>query len=395
MTPTPASIGKVLHQNRRSRPSKPNRPAAKNDRVEGSLDPGETDLPDGLEFTRLTARSGTRLRESCAIESDDRPGEHRSAYLLDAISAWREWIRDYRDAHLRFERDDETVRVPLENSFTPSYGDRYYARFKGLEREFVRLADDPHTAMLTFSGSTENADGGHRCPVDHLTDVLDPWAAGVKQELHRVMDDLGHHWEYARILEPHGSGYGHVHVALYIDGEVSAEDFAPVLSKHVEKCQIAASDAHTIENAVSVSRVDPDADPTAEDGPISNLGTYLCEYLGTYGDDPLDQPDEQQMFNTVVWAANRRRLAFSNGAQELIANDRRRRRREDTGTRPEDRGEVVIDPEAETIETPDEWCVRLVRVDPGGPEEYPAAGGSVDLETITADTGHDPPPARS
>ena len=178
----------------------------------------------------------------------------------------------------------------MENRQMPQYGDRYYARIKAFERQFVKEYDDPHSAMLTFSGSSENANGGWRCPADHLWDVIESWrpkrGRGVYHVLRDVLEDKP--WEYVIVVEKHRSGYGHVHCGVFIDGKIAEEDFHRVIDTHLRKCDIAGWDAHNYhspdpsDRPISVNRIDPG---NVEDGSIGNLGSYLGEYIGAYGEE--------------------------------------------------------------------------------------------------------------
>jgi hypothetical protein len=68
---------------------------------------------------------------------------------------------------------------------------------------------------------------------------------------------------------------------------------------------------------------------------VENLGSYISEYLGVFGESILDRSVSEQVFHAVTWATNTRRLDFSNGAQGLIKMEQFRR---ETGLNPEDRG---------------------------------------------------------
>jgi hypothetical protein len=183
--------------------------------------------------------------------------------------------------------------------------------------------------MLTFTASHENADGGWRCPADHIHDVRDGWDTARKQLPH-VLD--GYRWEYARIMEPHKDGYGHLHVAVFVETDaLDAETFRPVMRSYVGACESAGSAAHGLDtdglgDSVSVS----------DAGDIDNLASYITEYLGAFADgSALERPAHEQMFYAITWATNSRRLDFSNGMQDIIAAEEFRR---ETGLRPEDRG---------------------------------------------------------
>jgi hypothetical protein len=318
------------------------------------------------------------------LDADD---EIQARPTYKVVREWRRWMRSYGNSHIEYESDEgEVVRAPLENSYQNSYARRYYARLKDLERSVAREFDSLTTVMLTFTASHRNAEGGWRCPADHLADVVGGWNTARKQ-LYHVLD--GERWEYARILEPHRDGYGHVHVAVFVDtDDLDAERFRPVMRSHVGAVGPAGSEAHGLDQAGLGDAVSVSAD-------LESLAGYLSEYLGAFadGETALDRPMNEQVFYATTWATNSRRLDFSNGAQALIADERFRR---ETGLRPEDRGG------AESAESADEsgggptWEVRsLCEVEGREPRYYDPTSGGVEGGPIDGRGGVDPPPTRS
>lgn len=208
----------------------------------------------------------------------------------------------------------------------PQYGDRYYARIKAFERQIVKEYDDAHSAMLTFSGSSENANGGWRCPADHLRDVIESWrpkrGRGVYHVLRDVLEDKP--WEYVIVVEKHRSGCGHVHCGVFINGKIAEEDFHRVIDTHLRKCDIAGWDAHNYhspdpnDRPISVNRIDPG---NVEDGSIGNLGSYLGEYIGAYGEELFKRGLDELMLRAAAWAKGSQIVRFSKGANEMIKRD--------------------------------------------------------------------------
>lgn len=148
----------------------------------------------------------------------------------------------------------------------------------------------------------------------------------ARKQLHQALSDRN--WEYARIWEPHRSGYGHLHIAVFVedDGDrLDPGDFEPVMRSHVSHCDPAGWEAHRPDNseAISINR------------DVNNLGTYISEYIGIFGEEAVKRPISEQAFYATCWATGTRRVNFSNGAQELMAKEQFRR---ETGLRPEDRG---------------------------------------------------------
>ncbi|MFB6134436.1 MAG: replication protein [Halanaeroarchaeum sp.] len=295
----------------------------------------------------ISVRGGTKLRDEAARQKHGSDEERfRSQPWSAVLDEFLSWYNEYRDAELVFgSPEGDQVRAEMENSHMPQYGNRYYARIKAFERQIVREYDDPHSVMLTFSGSSANETGGWRCPADHLRDVIESWrpkrGRGVYHALRDVLD--GKRWEYVIVVEKHQSGYGHVHCGVFVDGHIEEGDFHGVIDTHLRVCEIAGRDAHDYhspdpdDRPISVNRIDPG---NAEEGAIGNLGSYIGEYIGAYGDELFDRGLDELIFRAAAWATGTQLVRFSTGANELIEQDLATRRDDDP---PEER--VVPNPE--------------------------------------------------
>jgi hypothetical protein len=318
------------------------------------------------------------------------------------VDAWRDWYEGYENTHIEFERDDgKTARTKLENSYQPEYGDKYYGKLKDLERGVEREYESLTTVMLTFSASTLNADGGPRCPADHMREIADGWKT-ARKHLYPALSGVS--WEYAKVWEPTSeegrgpAGYGHLHVALFVDAdetEIGAGRFESVMRSYSERVEAAAWEAHRPSgNAVSVSHS------------VDNVGSYISEYIGAYGERAVERPMHVQQFYAATWATATQRVTFSNGANEMIRDERFRR---ETGLRPEDRGGGESDEkggesgeadvregsdwlESDGADDGDEWDVRRLCSVPSRRPQYsdPTTGGVGTVETDDRD-GVDPP----
>jgi hypothetical protein len=261
------------------------------------------------------------------LPPNERPdGEYRGRPTYRVLNEWRDWMRGYESAHIEYESPEgETVRSKLENSYQQEYANRYYARIKDFERGVRRTyGDGLTTAMLTFTASSENANGGRRCPADHMTEIREGWRT-CRKVLHKVLD--GRNWQYVRIWEPHKSGYGHLHVGVFVHGDgLEPETFRPVFRSYVENVEAAGTEAHRVEGDDAAISINDD---------VENLGSYLSEYIGQYGEKLQERGLQEQIFYATTWATNTRRVDFSNGAQELIEYEKFRR---ETGLNPEGRG---------------------------------------------------------
>ncbi|MDZ7687627.1 MAG: hypothetical protein U5J64_02700 [Halobacteriales archaeon] len=281
------------------------------------------ELPSELEDVRLTERDGVEIREDCAVEGYS--GDYVSLKIPDCIEAFRRWYIGYEDKYLTFENPEngDKKKVPCTNAYKPEYTECQYARFSDLERGLkeeygARL----HTALLSFTCSNTDDDGNLLPPVDHLLDLEESYDA-VRRSLARVLD--GYRWEAVAILEPHQSGYTHIHFGVFVDGKVTEKNFHPVIDAHLRNCPRAARAAHDYssfdpsERPISVfhsGRTTNDRTPELE-----NLSAYLSEYLGNYGKSPLDADATTQLFYTVMWSLNKQRIRPTNGAQQYMQLD--------------------------------------------------------------------------
>lgn len=285
----------------------------------------------------LSAVPSDRLRREAVREIRDGDGGYKSRAVVGVLKAFLRWLAEQEDMQIVFtDPEGEEVTAPLENAYSESYIAEKYAVIKDGERGAVHETETLHTAMLSLSGSNLNSREDPRCPGDHLRDLKESFGRCVRRELQRVMTDAGFArydpedtpakwWEYAVVVEPHKSGYPHLHIAVFASAEIEAEMFESVLSKHVEKCEMAGSEAHQIrpedpdESAVSVNTVDPskEYDPDGEVEDITNLGSYLAEYIGATGKELWDRPVSELICFSLLWATETQRVHFSNGFHDL------------------------------------------------------------------------------
>lgn len=372
-----------------SRPSKNNRQDATETRSRRNLAVEPNELPDGTGLRPLSVEPGRRLRDEAVHELTDGV-QARPWYRV--VSEWRDWYDGYRRSNIEFDGPEgQTVRTELENSYMPKYGKRYYAKLKDFERGVSREFEGMTTVMLTLTASHQNAEGSPRCPADHMRDIMEGYDAARKQ-LHQALS--GRNWEYARVWEPHADGYGHLHIAVFVeddgDRDLRAEQFEPVMRSHVENCKPAGSEAHAVDGDDAAVSVNDD---------VENLGSYVSEYIGIFGDETLERPITEQMFYATCWATNTRRVDFSNGAQDLMSKEQFRR---ETGLKPEDRGGASMerwketgDPDGDVSDESGGWEVANICTVAGRQPSYadPTTGG-VETTPIDGREGMDPPPER-
>jgi hypothetical protein len=245
----------------------------------------------------------------------------RAATWEEATERWCDYIRDKEDVQTVFEdASGNRAKGSKPHRFHPEYADKQYAKLKDLERGIsAEFGKRLHTAMLTFTASSTSGDDRPLPPVDHLDDLLGSWDA-IRRALDRALG--GRRYERLAILEPHKSGYLHVHMAVFVDGVVQSSMFDPVIEAHVRNCDLAKWEAHDLDDDSTISVRHAGGD-RADDESLDELAIYLAEYLGTYGDDPLEQPEHVQAANALLWATERQRWRPSNGAQSYMATEAR------------------------------------------------------------------------
>jgi hypothetical protein len=376
----------------------------------------------GATGVRPLSVGGDQLRdEALAVEIEDeaggtvpltspnvnpQDGRVKSRPWYRVVNLHSQWYEDYRQSHIEFENPDgETVRAPLQNSYQPEYGNRYYAKLMDLKRGVERQWTDFSIVMLTLSASTLNANGQPRCPADHMREIADGWKVARKQ-LYDVLD--GRNWVYGRVWEPtssdgHGpAGYGHMHVAVFVeDGDgVTAEDFRPFMKSYVSNTLPAGWKAHRPEGTPCNDHKTAETDCSDCKNPVSvthdleeaNVATYISEYIGQYGEELTDRPIHERAFLAVAWATGTRRVEFSNDAQGIIRDEQFRR---ETGLRPSDRGDAeagLQDADEDAEDGEGDWTLScLCEVSGREPSYYDPTAGGVDMTEIDAADGLDPP----
>jgi len=270
----------------------------------------------------LTDRDGITLRKEVLDLDHLNIDENRPISWNGATDRWRNYIRDKEDVQSVFENGaGDRVQGSKPHRFCPEYADKQYAKLNDLERGLSEAYGKRlHTTILTFTASSTDDSDNPLPPVDHLDGLFESWDA-IRRALDRALG--GTRYERLAILEPHKSGYIHVHMAVFVDGKVTSTQFEPVIESHVNNCDLAGWTAHDLEKDSTISVRHAGADRNDSDDQLDELAIYLAEYLGTYGDDPLGLPEHIQSANAVLWATGRQRWRPSNGAQQHMSTDPR------------------------------------------------------------------------
>lgn len=230
----------------------------------------------------------------------------RIATVADGIDCFNAYLDNKEHAGLVLgERDSGDIRVlPYNHRWTAKYRDMVYAKLKAAERALDRIFGEgpTPTTLLTLTAHQTDEKGNPRPPMDVLDDLVNGWE-NFRKALRRALPD----WvrtEYIKVVEPHKSGYPHLHVVIF--GIATPVLQEKVEQLWVEKYGAGGADAH--ENAVEVAR-----GRTAQ---LQNPAQYLMKYLSktavrSDGSKPTSQGFEA--FSALLLISGNRQYSTSAG----------------------------------------------------------------------------------
>jgi len=299
--------------------------------------------------------------------------------------------------------------VDAKTRWGSDYQKKYKAQLDGWLRELTggerpsgKKTDagfeDPHIALISVSGSS-TPDGGRIGPVDLLSELNSTWSNHTYHAVRNTLRTLGFEsdeWQYDRRAEPHtgkrgnkagiNACYGHEHIILVIDGEVTADELRPIVEKHVEKCDYAGPSAHG-EDAIEVRKPDD----------LTDVSAYVADYASISPTGLLDREPEFQAFAAAAAAANYRTVTRSEAAKEAAQVDQCKQRYESAeAAQSVDHGDsVYYDKRDGTVRCAECECAHDVnqeqtigrhRIDSNDDEtgtETPVCDGGATVEIIT------------
>ena len=265
---------------------------------------GQTTFGDTLDYEELSLTGKVEYRS--ISEADNA----RIKSVTDGIDAHREYVENKENATLVLqERESGDVQVlPYNHRWTEEYRNMMYAKLKAAERKLGRIFGEGPTpvTMLSLTAHQRDENGDPRPPGEVLSDLLDGW-----DKFRRVLNRATEGWrtEYIRVVEPHQSGYPHIHVAVFGKADESLKE--KVSDLWVEKYGIGGASAH--KNAVSVAR--------GRSAQVENPAAYLMKYLGK---TTVRETGEQQQvagyeaFAALLWVTGKRQFSASAALSEAM-----------------------------------------------------------------------------
>ena len=260
------------------------------------------------------------------VEKDDT----RTLNTVDeACKAWYDYLDAKENQMLVMEEQEsgDHLVVPHEHRWSSGYRSRTYARLKAAERYVTaKWGDAVPTTMLTLT-APHNDQSGEARP---FTAVLDDIKEGMDKARHVVRRETeGIETEYLAVLEPHATGYPHVHLLVFgVASESLGEKVADYwTNRYVEGASRDAQDVAAVRGR--------DAQLSS---PAAYLMKYLSKSLARDGNDGMTDRESlptvagYDEFSALMWATGKRTYSMSEGLSAAVA---------DSGPEPD--------------ETPGEW----------------------------------------
>lgn len=262
---------------------------------------GQTAFGEQLDYDKLELTGEIEYR--AVAEGDTK----RVATVSEGIEALDEYRSNKENASLVLEeKETEEVRVlPYNHRWTSEYRSMLYARLKEAERCLERKYGDPiPTTLLSLTAHQTDENGEPRPPGKVLDDLVDGWEK-FRKAIDRATE--GFDTEYIKVIEPHESGYPHLHVAIFGKADPTLAD--KIQELWVEKYGIGNSEAH--ENAVSVGR--------GRSAQLQSMASYVMKYLSK---TTVRQSGEKQQvegyhaFSALLWVTGKRQFSMSGWLSE-------------------------------------------------------------------------------
>ena len=250
------------------------------------------------------------------------------------VEFFEQYINEAEDTVVVLE-DEGGSRKYIEqlHRFDETYMRKQYARVKQAERHYTgRYGSNYGVAMLTLTASNTADDGSFVPYLDHLEDLKNGYRR-ARNRLNKVLADC-EEWDYVAIVEPHKSGYAHIHLGVFFAGtELETDDFRPVIRSHLSNCDRAGEEAHKVlgqkeyefkKTANSVSRdsekhelgcVSVEYDDDSKAGMGSYVGSYLAKELNRES-DVTEAEAYLKRFYAGMWASGSQRFMTSQGLKQ-------------------------------------------------------------------------------
>lgn len=251
-----------------------------------------------------------------------------------AVSYFEKYIEESEDTVVVLESDEsEQKYIDQLHRFNKAYMRKQYARVKQAERHYKgRYGSNFSVSMITLTASNTDPNGEFVAYLDHLEDLKNGYRR-ARNRLNKVLDDR-EEWDYVAIVEPHKSGYAHIHLGVFYTGrDLKTQDFKPVVESHIRNCERASEAAHKVldqdeyEHLKVVNEVSRDGNKRdlgcvsveSDDNNKAGMGSYVGAYLAKElnRDNGVLEADEYlKRFYAGMWASGSQRFMTSQGLKD-------------------------------------------------------------------------------
>jgi len=264
---------------------------------------GLRDVPLDSDGIRVTVDEG----DTRTCESVEEAVQARYDYL-DA--------KENQSLILEDKESGDLLAVPHTHRWSPEYREKLYARLKAAERHVLaKWGEEVPTTMLTLT-APHNDESGDARP---FTAVLDDLKDGLDKARHVIRRETeGIETEYLAVLEPHATGYPHVHILVFgVASESLGEKVVDYwANRYVEGASRDAQDVKAIRG---------------RDAQLRSPAAYVMKYLSKTlaregGDETTDRECEPSIagyaeFSALMWATGKRTYSMSGGLTEAISEE--------------------------------------------------------------------------
>jgi hypothetical protein len=254
--------------------------------------------------------------------------------MYEVVNKWESYIRESEDTVAVMEsQEGDQYYIDQMHRFDSTYTLKQYRRIMDAQRHYA----DAHgsqwgAAMITLTASNTDQQGNFKPYLDHMEDLKNGYTR-ARNRLNKVLEDTKE-WDYVAIMEPHKSGYAHIHLAVFFSGrELKTQDFKPVVRSHIKNCEGASETAHSVVNQSDyeyLKHLETEARESKErdlgcvsveyqDDENAGIGAYVGAYLSkelNRSNSVLEAEDYLKRFYAALWVSGTQRYMTSQGLKQ-------------------------------------------------------------------------------
>lgn len=213
--------------------------------------------PDALPSVRFAGPS----------ESDKVPDQLQ---IHGRVPSWDTATRKLTGLVEHLETEGDAHRTIPYDIFTESWANAAWQELYRIDYQACEWA--VQTALVVFTGSYY-LDSESELPIPPVTFLTHLQAAkdARQKALSRALSDVDR-WQSIRVIGSGPRGYPILYLGLYLSELIRTESFRPVIQAHVDNCPIAGSDAHQLNETITLAGNGNPVYPSAPSHLVHGLG---------------------------------------------------------------------------------------------------------------------------